>query len=534
MNYLQILKRFDNFDTNLARAIKKALFFSSLWVSERDFLKHLKKRLKHKEIANQKEYLQKTLQTLCSPIAIYYLYHPLFKDKVIFSASNWVVILLQNGKIITSFPLYESLNSLLNDPKNRAYAQFLIPLAQHARKKVIICKKLQRNRMQLATPLKHNAIKFLLLGSGELGKEVAIEAQRLGIEVIAVDRYPNAPAHQVAHKSYVIDMKDKEQVLEVILREKPSFILPEIEAINIDALFEAERQGFTVIPNAEAVNKTMNRKNIRKFAAEELGLKTSKYRFVVSFEELQEAARELGFPCVIKPVMSSSGHGQSIARSAADLQKSWEIAKEARGDASELIVEEFIDFDYEITLLTARTENETIFCEPIGHIQKDGDYIFSWQPMDMQENVKQKAQQIAKTITDGLGGRGIFGVELFIRGDEVYFSEVSPRPHDTGMVTLITQSQSEFALHVRAVLGLPLGFSFFSPGASAAFKTDKESFAPTFEIDPKIFGNDSFLRLFGKPESHKGRRMGVVLTLGKSSQEALERAKQLIQGIKEI
>ena len=387
--------------------------------------------------------------------------------------------------------------------------------------------------MRFTTPLKHNSIKFLLLGSGELGKEVAIEAQRLGIEVIAVDRYEHAPAHQVAHRSYVIDMKNKDEVLEVILREKPDFILPEIEAINIEALFEAQALGFRVIPNAEAVNKTMNRKNIRKFAAEELGLKTSAYRFVKSFEELEAAAKELGFPCVIKPVMSSSGHGQSIARAPEDLAKSWEIAKEARGDASELIVEEFIDFDYEITLLTARNEMQTIFCEPIGHIQKDGDYIFSWQPMDMNEQAKQKAKEVAKTITDGLGGRGIFGVELFIKGDEVYFSEVSPRPHDTGMVTLVTQSQSEFALHVRAVLGLPLGFRFFSPGASAAYKAKKESVAPTFEVDETVFGPNSLLRIFGKPQSHKGRRMAVVLTLGESAKEALERAKELVQRIEE-
>ncbi len=384
--------------------------------------------------------------------------------------------------------------------------------------------------MQFTTPLKHNSIKFLLLGSGELGKEVAIEAQRLGIEVVAVDRYPNAPAHQVAHRSYVIDMKDKAQVLEVILRERPTYILPEIEAINIDALFEAESLGFHVIPNAEAVNKTMNRKNIRKFAAEELGLKTSAYRFVSSFEELEAAAKELGFPCVIKPVMSSSGHGQSIAKSPEDLAKSWEIAKEARGDASELIVEEFVHFDYEITLLTARNEHETVFCEPIGHIQKDGDYIFSWQPMEMKKEVKKKAQEVAKTITDGLGGRGIFGVELFIKGDEVYFSEVSPRPHDTGMVTMITQTQSEFALHVRAVLGLPLGFRQITGGASAAYKAKTESFNPVFEVDPEIFGKDSFLRIFGKPESHEGRRMAVVLTMGET-QKALERAKELVAKI---
>ncbi|BCD61306.1 phosphoribosylglycinamide formyltransferase 2 [Nitratiruptor sp. YY08-26] len=385
--------------------------------------------------------------------------------------------------------------------------------------------------MQLTTPLKHNSIKFLLLGSGELGKEVAIEAQRLGIEVVAVDRYADAPAHQVAHRSYIIDMKDKAQVLEVILREKPTYILPEIEAINIDALFEAEKLGFRVIPNAEAVNKTMNRKNIRKFAAEELGLKTSAYRFVKSFEELEAAAKELGFPCVIKPVMSSSGHGQSIARSEADLAKSWEIAKEARGDASELIIEEFIHFDYEITLLTARNETGTVFCPPIGHIQKDGDYIFSWQPMEMSEVALQKAQNIAKKITDGLGGRGIFGVELFIQGDEVFFSEVSPRPHDTGMVTMITQSQSEFALHVRAVLGLPLNFHFYTPGASAAYKAKNESFAPVFEVDESLFNEKSFLRIFGKPESHQGRRMAVVLTMDNTSNNALQKAKELIEKV---
>ncbi len=382
--------------------------------------------------------------------------------------------------------------------------------------------------MQFSAPLKSDAIKIMLLGSGELGKEVAIEAQRLGLEVIAVDRYPNAPAHQVAHEAHVINMQDKAQVLDLIRRVRPDYILPEIEAISIDALFEAEKEGFTVIPNAEAVNKTMNRKNIRRFAAEELGLKTSAYRFVSTLEELEKAAEELGFPCVIKPVMSSSGHGQSIAHSATDIQKSWEIAKEARGDASELIVEEFVRFDYEITLLTARTENETVFCEPIGHEQKDGDYIFSWQPMPMSPTALQKAKEIAKAVTDGLGGRGIFGVELFVKGDEVYFSEVSPRPHDTGMVTLITQSQSEFALHLRAVLGLPLGFAFFTPGASAAFKATQESVTPHVDVDPQAFGPDTFVRIFGKPESHKGRRMAVLLTMAASEKEALQKAKERI------
>ena len=310
----------------------------------------------------------------------------------------------------------------------------------------------------------------MLLGSDELGKEVAIEAQRLGLEVIAVDRYQNAPAHNVAHRSYVVNMQDKDAVLEIIRRDKPDYILPEIEAISIDAVFEAEKEGFNVIPNADAVSKTMNRKKIRTFAAEDMGLKTGPYKFVTTEAGMLEAARELGFPCVIKPVMSSSGHGQSVVRSEADIPASWEIAKEARGDASELIVEAFVDFDYEITMLTARNGKETVYCEPIGHEQRDGDYVFSWQPMQMSELAKKRSQEMAKTITDGLGGQGLFGVEFFIKGDEVYFSEVSPSPHDTGMVTLITKSQSEFAVNLRTVLGLPLGFTFDGVGASADFR----------------------------------------------------------------
>ncbi len=382
--------------------------------------------------------------------------------------------------------------------------------------------------MRFPSPLKSNALKIMLLGSGELGKEVAIEAQRLGIEVIAVDRYPDAPAHQVAHESHVVDMQNREAVLELIRRIRPDYILPEIEAISIDALFDAEKEGFRVIPNAEAVNKTMNRKNIRKFAAEELGLKTSDYRFVDNLDDLRDACRLLGFPAVVKPVMSSSGHGQSIVRGEAEIEKAWEIAKEARGDASELIVEAFVPFDYEITLLTARTEKETVFCLPIGHEQKDGDYIFSWQPMAMTPEVLEKAQKIAKSVTDGLGGRGIFGVELFIKGDEVYFSEVSPRPHDTGMVTLITQSQSEFALHLRAVLGLPLGYTFYTPGASAAYKAKNESHAPVISVDERAFAEDTIVRVFGKPESHCGRRMGVLLTMAESAEAALEKARERI------
>ncbi|HIP54450.1 MAG TPA: formate-dependent phosphoribosylglycinamide formyltransferase [Sulfurimonas autotrophica] len=387
--------------------------------------------------------------------------------------------------------------------------------------------------MQFSAPLKSNAKKIMLLGSGELGKEVIIEAQRLGLETIAVDRYENAPAHQVAHRSHVVNMLDKDALLEIIYREKPDYILPEIEAINIDALFAAEEQGYNVIPNADAVSKTMNRKNIRTFAAEVLGLKTGAYRFVTTQDEMFEAAKELGFPCVVKPVMSSSGHGQSIAKSKEDIPTSWEMAKEARGDASELIVEAFVDFDYEITMLTARNGKETIFCEPIGHEQRDGDYVFSWQPMQMSEVAKERAQEIAKAITDGLGGQGLFGVELFVKGDEVYFSEVSPRPHDTGMVTLITQSQSEFALHLRAVLGLPLGFTFYGEGASAAFKSEKESFAPVIDVDETLFSDNSYLRVFGKPEAHKGRRLAVALVFDKA-EAALEKARELITKIRDI
>jgi phosphoribosylglycinamide formyltransferase 2 len=384
--------------------------------------------------------------------------------------------------------------------------------------------------MKFSAPLKSDSIKVMLLGSGELGKEVVIEAQRLGIETVAVDSYNNAPAQLVANKAYTINMKNKNEILDVIRREKPDFILPEVEAINIDALFTAEKEGYHVIPNADAVNKTMNRKNIREFAAVDLELPTSKYEFVSTFEALQSAALNIGFPCVIKPVMSSSGHGQSIAKSEDDLASSWELAKEARGDASELIVEEFITFDYEITLLTARNENQTVFCEPIGHIQQDGDYIFSWQPMNMSETAKEKSKEIAKKITDGLGGRGIFGVELFVKGDEVYFSEVSPRPHDTGMVTMITQSQSEFALHIRAVLGLPLNFIDYGAGASAAYKAKNDSFNPTIDIKDEAFTNTSYVRVFGKPQSHEGRRMAVSLTFDKnSSDKALQQAKELIE-----
>jgi len=385
--------------------------------------------------------------------------------------------------------------------------------------------------MTFTAPLQKDAIKIMLLGSGELGKEVTIEAQRLGIEVVTVDKYENAPAHLVANRSYAIDMQDEASVIEIIEKEQPTYILPEVEAISISALFEAEKRGYHVIPNAEAVNKTMNRKNIRVFAAEELCLKTSSYEFVTTLEGLEAAAERIGFPCVVKPVMSSSGHGQSIARTPDDIEKSWEIAKEARGDASELIVEEFVPFDYEITLLTIRNETGTVFCEPIGHVQKDGDFILSWQPMQMTPTALKKAQEIAKTVTDGLGGRGIFGVEFFVKDDEVYFSELSPRPHDTGMVTLITQSQSEFALHVRAVLGLPLDFTFYGAGACGAYKAKNESHKPVLDIPDDAFSQNSFVRVFGKPESHVGRRMAVSLVLDSDVERAKTKAAQIVSQI---
>ena len=385
--------------------------------------------------------------------------------------------------------------------------------------------------MIFTSTLQQDAIKIMLLGSGELGKEVAIEAQRLGIEVVAVDKYENAPAHLVANRSYAIDMKDELAILDIIEKERPTFILPEVEAISISALFEAEKRGFHVIPNAEAVSKTMNRKNIRVFASEELNLTTSKYKFVKTLDELKSAGEEIGFPCVIKPVMSSSGHGQSIAKTADDIEASWEIAKEARGDASELIVEEFIPFDYEITLLTVRNETGTIFCDAIGHVQKDGDFILSWQPMPMSDKALQKAKDIAKAVTDGLGGRGIFGVEFFVKGEEVYFSELSPRPHDTGMVTLITQSQSQFALHIRAVLGLPLAYTTYGAGACGAYKAKNESKNPILEVPNSAFSDKSYVRIFGKPESHIGRRMAVSLVLDSDVEVAKQRALEIVENI---
>ncbi|ADC69188.1 phosphoribosylglycinamide formyltransferase 2 [Methanocaldococcus sp. FS406-22] len=387
--------------------------------------------------------------------------------------------------------------------------------------------------MAIGTPLLKGSVKFLLLGSGELGKEVVIEAQRLGIECIAVDRYQNAPAMQVAHKSYVIDMKDYDALMAIIEREEPDYIVPEIEAINTDALIDAEKEGYNVVPTAEATKITMNRELIRRLAAEKLGLRTAKYAFADSLEELRDAVEKLGLPCVVKPIMSSSGKGQSVVRSEEDIEKAWKIAKEgARGIGNRVIVEEFINFDYEITLLTARTAEGTKFCEPIGHIQIDGDYHESWQPHDMSDELKKKAQDIAKKVTDALGGYGIFGVELFVKGDEVIFSEVSPRPHDTGMVTMITQEMSEFEIHVRAILGLPVSTKLIHPGASHVIKAEINKYAPKYHIEEALKVPNTKLRLFGKPNAKVGRRMGVALAYADSVEKARELAEKCAHAVK--
>ena len=367
----------------------------------------------------------------------------------------------------------------------------------------------------LGTPLSKNAFRLMLLGSGELGKEVAIEAQRLGVEVIAVDRYPNAPAMQVAHRSHVIDMLDRAALASVIAKEAPTLIVPEIEAIATDYLVEIEKQ-YTVIPTARAARLTMDREGIRRLAAEELKLPTSRYVFISRPEELKAAGEKVGFPCVMKPVMSSSGKGQSVVQSSIDLQKAWDYAMSAsRAKKTTVILESFIRFDYEITLLTVRAVNGTIFCPPIGHIQIDGDYRQSWQPHPMSAVALDKAKAIAQQVTDNLGGRGIFGVELFVKGNDVYFSEVSPRPHDTGMVTMITQELSEFALHVRAILGFPVHAPLLrTSGASAVILAEKEGIAPQFDLSEALAEPGVQVRLFGKPDCKKNRRMGVVLAPG--------------------
>jgi phosphoribosylglycinamide formyltransferase 2 len=363
----------------------------------------------------------------------------------------------------------------------------------------------------------------MLCGSGELGKEVAIELQRLGVEVIAVDRYANAPAMQVAHRSHVISMLDGQALREVIEREQPDLIVPEIEAIATDTLAELEKEGFTVIPTAKATQLTMNREGIRRLAAEELALKTSTYEFAQSKEEYTSAIRKIGLPCIIKPIMSSSGKGQSLVRDESDIDAAWDYAQAGgRAGKGKVIIEGFVDFDFEITLLTIRHRDGTSFCAPIGHRQEGGDYQESWQPQAMTATALAAAQEMAEKVTSALGGRGLFGVELFIKGDEVIFSEVSPRPHDTGLVTLVSQDLSEFALHARAILDLPIpAIRQHGPAASSVILVQGESQSVQFgNLENALAAPDTQLRLFGKPEVSGSRRMGVALAVGESIEQA--------------
>ncbi len=373
------------------------------------------------------------------------------------------------------------------------------------------------------------ARKAMLLGSGELGKEVAIELQRMGVEVIACDKYANAPAMQVADKALVFNMLDPVALRENIEREKPDHIIPEVEAIATPVLVELEKEGYNVTPTANAAFLTMNREGIRRLAAEELGVTTSPYRFASDFEEFKDAVKAVGIPCVIKPIMSSSGHGQSVIKSEADIENSWRIAQEGgRAGAGRVIVEGFVDFDYEITMLTVRSIAGTAYCEPIGHIQIDGDYRYSWQPQAMSPEAKAKAQEIAKKVTDALGGYGIFGVELFIKGDNVIFSEVSPRPHDTGMVTMISQDLSEFALHARALLGLPVPeIRFLGPSASRAVVVEGDTTCIEMcNLETVLEEPGTQMRIFGKPEIHGHRRMGVILATAGNVDEARAKAER--------
>lgn len=376
--------------------------------------------------------------------------------------------------------------------------------------------------------------KALLLGSGELGKEVAIELQRYGVEVIACDKYPDAPAMQVAHRSYVVNMLDGEAIKAIIEKERPDHIIPEVEAIATPMLVKLEEEGFNVTPNARAALLTMNREGIRRLAAEELGLTTSPYRFANDYEEFKQAVGEIGIPCVVKPVMSSSGHGQSVIKSADDIEKAWHIAQEGgRAGAGRVIVEGFVDFDYEITLLTERSVSGTVFCEPVGHIQVDGDYRYSWQPQPMSAAALGKAREIAAAITGALGGHGIFGVELFIKGDDVIFSEVSPRPHDTGMVTMISQDLSEFALHARALLGLPVpAMRFLGPSASRAIVVEGDSDKVIMDNLEQVLAEPGVqLRIFGKPEVVGHRRMGVILATADTVDEARAKAERAYEAL---
>ena len=383
--------------------------------------------------------------------------------------------------------------------------------------------------LQLGTPLTPVAKRALLLGSGELGKEVVIELQRYGVEVIAVDRYANAPAMQVAHRCHVINMLDGAALRQVIESERPDFIIPEVEAIATPTLVQLEKEGYNVIPTAKATLLTMNREGIRRLAAEELGLPTATYRFADTYEEFRAAIEAVGIPCVVKPIMSSSGHGQSTIRKEADIDAAWHTAQEGgRAGAGRVIVEGFVNFDYEITMLTVRHIGGTTTLEPIGHHQVDGDYRESWQPQPMSDSAIRKAREIAVKITGALGGRGIFGVEMFVKGEDVIFSEVSPRPHDTGMVTMISQDLSEFALHARAVLGLPIpAIRLFGPSASKAIVVEGDTDQVVFSnLEEVLAEEDVQIRLFGKPEVHGHRRYGVILARDESTEKALAKAER--------
>jgi len=387
----------------------------------------------------------------------------------------------------------------------------------------------------IGTPNTASATKFLLLGAGELGKEVAIEAQRLGIEVIAVDRYANAPAMQVAHRSHVISMLDGNALRKIVEMEQPDFIIPEIEAISTSTLVELEKEGFCVVPTARAVELTMNREGIRRLAAEQLGLVTTPYQFAANLQEYREAIKIIGLPCVVKPIMSSSGKGQSVVRDNHDIDTAWQTAQTAgRAGACSVIVEAFIPFDYEITLLTIRHAQGTTFCAPIGHLQIHGDYRESWQPHPMPAEVLNAAQAMAKTITDALGGYGVFGVEFFVKDNAVYFNEVSPRPHDTGLVTLVSQDLSEFALHVRAILGLPIPcLHQYGAAASHALLAQGHGTQISYHhLDLALSAEDTYLRLFGKPEVRGERRVGVILSRADSIEAARAKAQAAHAAIK--
>jgi phosphoribosylglycinamide formyltransferase 2 len=386
----------------------------------------------------------------------------------------------------------------------------------------------------IGTPLSPSATRVLFCGGGELGKEVVIELQRLGVEVIVIDRYDNAPAMQVAHRSHVITMLDGTALRAVIELEKPDLIVPEIEAIATDTLMELEAEGYTVIPTARAARLTMNREGIRRLAAEELGIRTSPYCFAATREEFDRAVADIGLPCVVKPIMSSSGKGQSTLVEPTDIGPAWDYAQAGgRSGAGKVIVEGFVDFDFEITQLTLRHTGGTSFCEPIGHVQVSGDYRQSWQPQPMSEIAMARARAIAGKVTGALGGRGIFGVELFIQGDEVIFSEVSPRPHDTGMVTMISQDLSQFALHARAILGLPVpNIHFHGPSASSVILAEGESTQPGYgNLEEVLKEPDTQLRLFGKPGVSGHRRMGVVLARGENIEAALQTAKRASEAV---